>query len=116
MNKIVLIFVLTSAFFSLTGCQHELKDGYQVGDLTHFNLRKADAIHQHRVNYCSSVSSSLTRETALAAIQMQYPLIPADGICLGLIIDNPAAPLPANRIRDDPCIKQKPLPHSIDHE
>jgi len=109
-KDIVLLLFIT--LLSLAGCQQELKDGYQWGDVTHFNARKLDAIHQHRVNYCSVYSASITRKVALAAIRAQYPLVPIDGLCLGLTTEKPIAALPTNRIREDPSSNQNQPPVS----
>ncbi len=99
-----LFFILLTLTFllALLGCNQELKDGYQFGDITHYNARKLDAIHQHRVNYCSAYSNSTTRQIALTAIRAQYPLVPKDGICIGLTSQETLSPPETNPIRAAP--------------
>lgn len=45
---------------------------------------RREAIHQHRVAYCSKTANSIIKKAAIAAIKVEAPLYPTEGICIGL--------------------------------
>lgn len=42
-------------------------------------------IHEHRVAYCAKTADSAVKKAAIAAIRMQIPAYPSEGICTGLV-------------------------------
>lgn len=75
---------LCSMLLVLAGCSNEyLADGYQPGDLT---LTAADTAHRISAaidQYCNQTADSAARQAALLLIRSAYPLVPANGICIG---------------------------------
>lgn len=104
MKYLIISILITLSLLLLCGCNQELKDGYQWGDVHEFNARKADEVHQHRIAYCSAYSTKSMRRLALAALRIYYPSVPKDGICIGLTTQEVLGQLPINhpRIRDGP--------------
>jgi len=76
--------IVCSLLWVLAGCSNEyLADGYQLGDLT---LTAADSAHRISAavdQYCSETADSAARQAALLLIRSAYPLVPANGICIG---------------------------------
>ena len=112
--KNILIPFLALIFITLSGCFEELKDGYQLGDITNMTVKELKKLGQARVDYCAKTSDSFTKQAALLVIRAQLPAYPEDGVCIragerlkakderiepqaqsNLIRDGPPDPLPA---------------------
>ncbi len=63
----------------------ELADGYQFGDLSKLTGFELSKLHDARVAYCDSTSSSTLKRLAIAVIQTRLPGYPEHGICSDLL-------------------------------
>jgi len=82
MKKMILTAFLPLAL-SLAACTEpdELKDGYQIGDLSHIAVREIDKVRSAIDDYCDKTRDSAVRYAALNLIRLKYPFIPENGIC-----------------------------------
>jgi len=94
-KKIFLMAGLALAMsVSLSGCAEpeELKDGYQLGDMSHLAVREQAEVRQAVKDYCDKHRDSAIRYAALNIIRLKFPFIPENGIC-GTPTDPPQLPL-----------------------
>jgi hypothetical protein len=76
------LIILSLMALLMAGCKpEELKDGYQVGDISHLTIRELGQLEQARKEYCAANSDVITRRAALALIRMKLPVVPENGIC-----------------------------------
>lgn len=81
----------------------ELADGYQFGDLSKLTAREISKLHDARVAYCDSTSSSTLKRLAIAVIQTRLPGYPEHGICSNLLqLLPPVDDAPQAKARGDP--------------